>query len=251
MCDQWRQFLQEQKVRSEQKEAALRQARDEAEAQRKATVQAAFDVERQARRKELEERLAAERRLHEAIVRRAIAKLSALTAAAAVKGARSCEAQKRRRRNKRAKKLAACVGATDAAEDVAKAEARAAAAEREAAALRSACLAGEARVRLARRQARRDVATAGKRALQAVRSSGKASKRKAVAARGWAVTGAERKVARQARKGKRPAAEALHSGDRKRQRLLGGGGKGRGKGGSCGRGGSAGGRGRGWGRAGR
>ena len=100
------------------------------------------------------------------------------------------------------------------------AEARAEAAERLAAELRSKLAASEAGKKLACKRAKRDVSAAGKRALQAARSHGKASKRKAIAAREWKVTAAERKEARLEHSGKRPAGEPLHSTDRKRRRLL-------------------------------
>ena len=232
-----------------------------------------------------EARVAREQMAAEADAReRAITSASEVVTAAAIaavlaqyprrdrpKGARSAKA-KRRRFAKLDAKQAARAHSSGGAD----ADARADAAEREAAELRHKLAASEARVKLARNRTKRDVSSAGKRALQAVRSQAKASKRKAIAAREWKAAGAARKEARLEHAGTRPAGEPVHSSDRKRRRLLeesmrhlqgkgsggaGGGGsgggnsgKGGGKGGGKGKGrggrgsGGRGGRGWGWGR---
>ena len=229
---------------------------------------------------ELQRRLAAEQR------DLAISTLSARTAVAACaavlaryprrdqpKGARSAEAKRRRRKahsTKQATRLqhsgddGAHCGSSSNGGAVAAAEARAVAAERRADAAEQRAAIGQTRAKLATKRAKRDVGAAGKRAVQAERSHGKAAKRKAIAAREWASAAAARKEARLELSGKRPAGEPLHSGDRKRQRLLedalqqlahgrngsngsGGSGKGNGGRGGGGRGGGKGGSGKGGG----
>ena len=240
---------EQEAVRQAEAEAAARAAEERAAAEAEADAAARAAAERAAAQAEAAKRAAAAHAAQQAAqaeeaaqqaaraeeARRSAVRKCVTDAIGAVlalyprrdqpKGARSAEAKQRRWAKldaKRAAQRARTEQGTEAdvAPAAATAEARAEAAERQVAELKHKLAASEARTKLANKRAKRDVGAAGKKALHAVRSQAKASKRKAIAAREWKVAAAFQKEARLEHAGKRPAGGPLHTADRKRRRLL-------------------------------
>ena len=163
---------------------------------------------------------------------------------------RSAEAQARRRAQAKAKRAKAKATATAAEPKAAPAVGGESMAEVRG--LKVALADSQALLKLSRKRERRATKLAHDHGRQSERRSAKAVKRKRAIKHARAVAGAARREEERARKRKQPAGEALHTGERKHQRLVGewrrsGGGGGGGGGGRGGGGGGGGHGGAGWG----